>query len=69
MEWFNIDEFMEYMRTEFPEPMKYHFTYNLLKNTVKDLMKQCSDKKYFAYSVSNIVPEITSEEVLRFCAK
>lgn len=67
MQKFNIDEFMEYMREEFPEPMKYHFTYNLLGNVIKDLMKQCSDKKYFANTMSTIIPEITEEEILRFC--
>ncbi len=69
MEWFNIEEFMEYMRTEFPEPMRNHFTYDLLENTINYLMEQFEDNRYLAYTISKIVPEITEEEVLRFCAK
>ena len=32
MKWFDIGGFVEYMRTEFPMPMKNHFTYDLLYN-------------------------------------
>lgn len=69
MEWFNIEEFMEYMRTEFSEPMRNHFTYDLLENTINYLMEQFDDNTQLAYTISEIVPEITKEEVLRFCAK
>ena len=69
MKWFDIDEFMEYMRTEFPEPMQNHFAYDLLENTINYLMEQFEDNKYLAYTISEIVPEVTEEEVLRFCAK
>ena len=69
MEWFNIEEFMEYMRTEFSEPMRNYFTYDLLENTINYLMEQFEDNRYLAYTISKIVPEITEEEVLRFCAK
>ena len=44
--WFNIEAFMEYMKTEFPEPMKYHFTYDLLQNTIEYLMEQFEDNRY-----------------------
>lgn len=69
MKWFDIDEFMEYMRNEFPEPMRNHFTYNLLKNTIEYLMEQFDNSTHLAYTISEIVPEVTEEEVLRFCAK
>lgn len=69
MKWFDIDEFMEYMRTEFPKPMKNHFTYNLLYNTCEYLMEQFEDNTHFAYTISKIIPEITENEVLKFCAK
>lgn len=69
MEWFNIEEFMEYMRTEFHEPMRNHFTYDLLENTINYLMEQFEDNRHLAYIISEIVPEITEEEVLRFCSK
>lgn len=67
--WFDIDEFMEYMRNEFPEPMRNHFTYDLLQNTVEYLMEQFDDNTYLAYTISEVVPEVTEEEVLKFCAK
>ena len=69
MKWFDIEEFMEYMREEFPEPMRNHFTYDLLQNTIEYLMEQFDDNKEFASVIVGIVPEITDEEVLRFCAK
>lgn len=69
MKWFRIEEFMEYMRTEFTEPMSNHFTYNLLENTINYLIEQFEDNKYLAYTISEIVPDVTEEEVLRFCAK
>ena len=69
MKWFDIEEFMEYMRTEFSEPMKNHFTYDLLENIVSYLMEQYEDNKCLAHAICEIVPEATEEEVLRFCAK
>lgn len=69
MKWFDVEEFMEYMRTEFLEPMKNHFTYDLLQNTVEYFMEQFDDNTQLAYMISEIVPEVTKEEVLRFCAK
>ena len=69
MKWFDIEEFMEYMRTEFPKPMENHFTYDLLENTINYLMEQFEDNKYLAHTISEIVPEVTEEEVLKFCAK
>lgn len=69
MKWFRIEEFMEYMRTKFTEPMSNHFTYNLLENTINYLIEQFEDNKYLAYTISEIVPDVTEEEVLRFCAK
>jgi len=67
--WFDDNGFMEYMRTEFPEPMKNHFTYNLLKNTINYLIEQFDDNTYLASTISEIVPEITEQEILMFCAK
>lgn len=70
MKWFKNEEFMEYIRTEFPEPMKYHFTYDLLENIIKYLMEEFEDNTYYlAHTISEIIPEITKEEVLKFCSK
>lgn len=63
---FNLDEFMLYIRNEFPEPMKYHFTYDLLRNVMSNLIKNCSDKDYFVSSVMEIVPEIAECELITF---
>ncbi len=68
MKWFDIDGFVEYMRTEFPMPMKNHFTYNLLYNTIEYLMEQFDDNTHLAHTISEIVPEITEDEILKFCA-
>lgn len=69
MKWFDAEGFMEFMRSEFPEPMKYHFTYDLLGNMINYLMEQFDDNTQLAHTISEIVPEVTEEEVLRFCAK
>jgi hypothetical protein len=69
MPWFDINEFMEFMRNEFPEPMKSHFTYDLLRNTVEHLMEQFDDNTELASMIAEIVPDVTEDEVLRFCAK
>ena len=61
---FDIDGFMEYMRTEFPEPMQYHFTYDLLKNLIGVLVEQFESSVQIANILHRIVPEITVEEVL-----
>ena len=69
MKWFDVEAFMEYMRTEFLEPMEYHFTYDLLKNTIEYLMEQFEDNRHLASAISEIVPEIKEEEILKFCSK
>ena len=69
MKWFDIEGFMEYIRIKFPEPMKNHFTYDLLQNTVEFLMEQFDDNTQLAHMISEIVPKITEEEILRFCSK
>lgn len=69
MKWFDLEAFMEYMRTEFPEPMKYHFTYDLVQNIVEYLMEQYEDNTHLAHEISELIPEVTEEEVLKFCAK
>lgn len=69
MKKFSSDEFIEYIRTEFPKPMKNHFTYNLLENIVNYLMEEFDDNTCLAYTISKIIPEITEEEVLKFCSK
>ena len=69
MKWFDVERFMEFMRNEFPEPMKYHFTFDLLENMINYLMEQFDDNTQLAHTISEIVPEVTEEEVLRFCAK
>lgn len=69
MKQFNIEKFMEYMRETFPEPMKYHFTYNLLKNIIIDLTEQCEDNSYLIFTICKIVPEITEKEILEFCTE
>lgn len=69
MKWFDLEKFMEFMRTEFPKPMENHFTYDLLENTINYLMEEFEDNTHLAHVISEIVPEVTEEEVLRFCAK
>lgn len=69
MKWFDIEEFMKYIKTEFPEPMNNYFTFDLLKNTIEYLMDEFDDNIQLAHIISEIVPEVTEEEILRFCSK
>lgn len=62
MKWFNIEEFMEYMRTEFPEPMRNHFTYDLLENTINYLMEQFEDNRHLAYIISELFQRLQKKK-------
>lgn len=65
----DVEEFMEYMREEFPEPMKYHFTYDMLQGIVNYLMEQEFSIVQMANILIEIVPELEVEEILRFSKK
>lgn len=65
----DVEEFMEYMREKFPEPMKYHFTYDLLEGIINYLMEQEFSVVQIANTLRRIVPEIKVEEVLPFSRK
>ena len=69
MNYFNRDEFIEYMREEFPEPMNYHFTYDLLENIVDFVIGLCEHDDAPENIVPNLIeliPEVKTEEVERF---
>lgn len=69
MENFNIEGFMEYIKQMYPEPMKFHFTYDLIQNLTIVLSEQFESPVQLSNLLHRIVPELTVEEVLQFCEK
>ena len=66
-EWhFNSNQFMDWVREEFPEPLSYHFTYEMLENIIGWIANRCETTEEFLISITNIVPEVTREEWERF---
>jgi len=65
----DVEEFMEYVREKFPEPMKFHFTYDILRGIINYFMEQDLSVVQIANLLMKIVPEIVADEVLRFSKK
>lgn len=64
--WFNIDDFMEYIHEEFPEPLKNHFTYDLVENIINYVIDQVDETDEFISIIIKIIPEVTENEYRRF---
>lgn len=63
---FHSNEFMNWVREEFPDPLRNHFTYDMLENIVGWIANRCETAEEFLISITNIVPEVTSEEWKKF---
>lgn len=64
---FDDKAFMEYMKHQFPEPMSFHFTYDMLENLLSYLFEQ----EYSIVQIGNILHRIIPikvEEILQFCS-
>lgn len=62
---FDVDEFMAYIKKEFPEPMEYHFTYDMLKNLLSFLFEEDYSIVQIANILHRIIP-VEVEEILQF---
>lgn len=66
-EWhFNSNAFMHWVKEEFPDPLSYHFTYDMLEAIIVWVANRCETAEEFLVSITNIVPEVTREEWERF---
>lgn len=62
-EWyFFLDGFMDWVRDEFPDPLKNHFTYDMLENIIQYVLDTTETQSEFLEAMIKIVPEITEEE-------
>lgn len=57
-------QFMNYLRTEFPEPLESHFAYDLIENLVIATYIKFGNKKGEARKfLETILPELTNDEL------
>lgn len=61
----NLAAFMQYMKEQFPEPLSYHFTYNLLQNIVVDVCTQYGEE-IAPDILYHIIPEVNKNEITQF---
>ena len=62
----NKKELLHYLHEEFPEPMKYHFTYDLIDNLIDYIKNHCYGLEDAHEILLNIIPEVTMEEIEPF---
>ena len=60
---------MEWARNELPEPMKYHFIFDMLENIIEYVMDQVDEKDEFIEIMLKIVPEVTKKEWSKYFYK
>lgn len=62
----NKSQLLDYLREEFPESMRNHFTYDMVENLVDWVETHC-DGLYEAHEmIVNVIPEVTMEEIEPF---
>ena len=51
----NKEEFLHYLHEEFPEPMRNHFTYDLIDNLIDYIENHCDGLEYAHEILVNII--------------
>lgn len=64
--YINKNEFLDYLREEFPEPMQNHFTYDMVDSIIDWIETHCDGLDEAHEMIVNIIPEVTMEEVEPF---
>ena len=64
MDEIQISRLMNYLREEFPEPMQYHFTYDLVENVIRHADMNMS-RDMVIYHISEMIPEVTMDEIVK----
>lgn len=65
---FNEDEFMEWLKDEFPGAIDTHWNYDLVENIIEYGFKhEMISKDQFCDWLSDMLPEVEFLEVARFC--
>ena len=62
----NKEELLHYLHEEFSEPMRNHFTYNLIDNLIDYTENHCDGLEDAHEILVNIIPEVTMEEIEPF---
>lgn len=62
-----INNFMKYLKTEFPNVLDNHFTYELIENMLRFAYNNYGHSKDMAKTIIyDIIPEITWEELDKY---
>ncbi len=65
---FHRDEFMEWLKDEFPGCVDKHWNWDLVDNIIDyALQHESNSKNQFCYFVADMLPEVEFLEVARFC--
>lgn len=54
--------FMSWVSGEFPGPLSYHFTYDMLENIITYVAERSETSEEFIMQITSIVPEVSEEE-------
>lgn len=64
--YINKEELLDYLHEEFPNPMKCHFTYELVENIIDYIENHCDGLEKAHEILVNIIPEVTTKEIEPF---
>lgn len=65
-----IKAFLSYMEDNFPEPMQYPFTRELVENVVRYAYEHHGHSSWSAlYMITDIIPEVSYEELEKMLTK
>ncbi len=59
-------ELLDYLRQEFSEPMRNHFTYDMVENIIDWIEIHCDGLDEAHEMIVNIIPEVMMEEIEPF---
>ncbi len=57
-----IQKLLDYIQSEFPEPMSNHFTYDLVENTIRYAVDNLPSDMVL-YHIAEMIPEISADEL------
>lgn len=65
---FNKQEFMEWLKNEFPECLNNHWNWDIVDNVIDYGLKHNNvSKDQLCYFLNDLIPEVEFSEVARFC--
>lgn len=64
--YINKKELLNYIKEEFSESMRFHFTYDMVENIIDWIETHCNGLDEAHEMIVNIIPEVTMEEIEPF---